>query len=518
LHLPEVSSIDSAILFVNEALPEHRQLTKLLQQRGCMAHAATGIHEAMSHIENAEPDLIVFDIDTLGVYAYDICIRIKATPKIRDIPIIFLGSSGSSEERNKAFASGGSDYISKPVIDHELRTRVSTHLALRSLRRKLEQPEKNRRINPTPEGQLRSVKKCVELQRDIEALRERNALLQCMVDSSAIGIVFWHLNGRLIEANRALLQMLELGQEDVQSGRVNLLQLCVPEERLAMAHDLAAVVAGKRFPPSERQALRPDGSVIPILIGCACLDIEKSLGVSFVFDLSKQKNMECKLLESRKQLRDLAAHSERAMEMERKRIAREVHDELGSLLMALKMDLDLLRRESGGPKENVEQRFDSMEHILSKAVRVMRQIATELRPAVLNMGFLASLEWLADSFRKYSNIPCCIKACGEVPLDDVRATALFRIVQESLINIARHAQASRVDIELTLNDKQIELHIADNGQGFEPKKVGRQSFGLLGMVERLEVLGGKLVIDSATGRGTNLRITLPLGEPACSAS
>jgi signal transduction histidine kinase len=95
---------------------------------------------------------------------------------------------------------------------------------------------------------------------------------------------------------------------------------------------------------------------------------------------------------------------------------------------------------------------------------------------------------------------------------------LFRIVQESLINIARHAQASRVDIELSLNDKKIELRIADNGQGFEPKKVGSQSFGLLGMVERLEVFGGKLVIDSARGRGTNLRITLPLGEPTCSAS
>lgn len=517
MHLPEVSSIDSAILFVNEALPEHRQLTKLLQQRGCMAHAATGIHEAMSHIENTEPDLIVFDIDTLGVNAYDICIRIKATPKTRDIPIIFLGSSGGIAERNKVFASGGSDYISKPVIDHELHTRIATHLALRNLRRKLEQPE-NKRISPTPEGQPRSVKKCIELQRDIEALRERNALLQCMVDSSTIGIVFWHLNGRLIEANGALLQMLELKQEDVLSGRVNLLQLCVPEERLAMAHDLAAVVSGKRFPPSERQALRSDGNIIPILIGCACLDLDEALGVSFVFDLSKQKNMERKLLESRKQLRDLAAHSERAMEMERKRIAREVHDELGSQLMALKMNLDLLRRELDGPKENVQQRLDSMEHILSKAVRVMRQIATELRPAVLNMGFLASLEWLADSFRKYSNIPCCIKACGEVPLDDVRATALFRIVQESLINIARHAQASRVDIELSLNDKKIELRIADNGQGFEPKKVGSQSFGLLGMVERLEVFGGKLVIDSARGRGTNLRITLPLGEPTCSAS
>ena len=259
MHPPEVSSIDSAILFVNEALPEHRQLTKLLQQRGCKAHAATGIHEAMSHIENVEPDLIIFDIDTLGLNAYDICIRIKADPKTRDIPIIFLGSSSGTEERSKAFASGGSDYISKPVVDHELHTRFSTHLALRNLRRKLEQP-KNRRTGPTPEGQTRSIKKCVELQRDIEVLRERNALLQCMVDSSTIGIVFWHLNGRLIEANGALLQMLELKQEDVLSGRVNLLQLCVPEERLAMAPDLTAVVSGKRFPPYERPCGRTAAS------------------------------------------------------------------------------------------------------------------------------------------------------------------------------------------------------------------------------------------------------------------
>ena len=229
-------------------------------------------------------------------------------------------------------------------------------------------------------------------------------------------------------------------------------------------------------------------------------------------EITERRRMAQELLESRQQLRDLAAHGEAAMEQERKRIAREIHDEQGSLLTALKMDLTLLRRELGDAPPAIGQRLDTMQHLVEEAVRVMRQVASQLRPAVLNLGILPALEWLTEEFRQRTGIACHLLAGDDIPLDDSRATTLFRIVQESLTNVTRHAEASQVDIGLSLEAEHIRLEIADNGKGFDPSQVGGNSFGLLGMGERLEALGGKLRIVSAPGRGTRLHITIPLAE------
>ena len=229
-------------------------------------------------------------------------------------------------------------------------------------------------------------------------------------------------------------------------------------------------------------------------------------------EITERRRMAQELLESRQQLRDLAAHGEAAMEQERKRIAREIHDEQGSLLTALKMDLTLLRRELGDAPPAIGQRLDTMQHLVEEAVRVMRQVASQLRPAVLNLGILPALEWLTEEFRQRTGIACHLLAGDDIPLDDSRATTLFRIVQESLTNVTRHAEASQVDIGLSLEAEHIRLEIADNGKGFELHQVSSNSFGLLGMGERLEALGGKLHIDTAPGRGTRLHITIPLAE------
>jgi len=229
-------------------------------------------------------------------------------------------------------------------------------------------------------------------------------------------------------------------------------------------------------------------------------------------EITERRRMAQELLESRQQLRDLAAHGEAAMEQERKRIAREIHDEQGSLLTALKMDLTLLRRELGDAPPAIGQRLDTMQHLVEEAVRVMRQVASQLRPAVLNLGILPALEWLTEEFRQRTGIACHLLAGDDIPLDDSRATTLFRIVQESLTNVTRHAEASQVDIGLSLEAEHIRLEIADNGKGFELHQVSSNSFGLLGMGERLEALGGKLHIDTGPGRGTRLHITIPLAE------
>ncbi len=499
------------ILLIGKATRHRLQITRFLLDQNYAVHSTENIEEALKHIEKTPPDLILLDFAPLDLGTCELCAHLKALRALDETPMIFIAQTNSLEERIRAFASGAADYISTPIIVRELETRISTHLRLREHRFRQHQTP-CMRMAELEMLNNRLLDKIAGLNQERQALRERSALIKCMFEASSIGVVFWRRDGTLLDASGTFLQTLGLRREEIGNDNINLLQLVVPEEREVTARNLARMSPGRRYLPYEKHFLDREGKVIPLLVGSAHLEGGEDIGVSFVMDLSQQRRMEHELLESRQQLRDLAAHAERAMENERKRIAREIHDGLGSLLTAMKMDLSLLRMETAEPTREFRQRLYSMQRILEDAVRTTRHIASELRPAVLNLGLLAAVEWLAENFRQRSAIACSIEACGEIPLSDARATALFRIIQESLTNIARHAHASEASINIAQEDGQLRLAIADNGCGFDPTAIGSQSFGLLGISERLEALAGNLVIDSAPGRSTTLHITMPIEE------
>lgn len=228
-------------------------------------------------------------------------------------------------------------------------------------------------------------------------------------------------------------------------------------------------------------------------------------------DITEHKQFEIALLKSRQRLRAMSAYHEALLEEERKHIAREIHDELGQLLTALKMDISLLRMHLSDDSE-LQSKVDEMRALTDKTIDVVRHVASNLRPAALDHGILPAIEWLAEDFSHRWEMPCNVLVQDmDMVLNDVLATAIFRIVQESLSNVARHAQASEVLIILRENDKGLELRVQDNGGGFDPMVVRKaQGFGLLGMRERLLALGGNLRIDSAPGRGTSVIIGLPV--------
>lgn len=218
------------------------------------------------------------------------------------------------------------------------------------------------------------------------------------------------------------------------------------------------------------------------------------------------------LLESREQLRELGAHMEAVREEERKRIALEIHDELGQLLTALKMDVSLLKMQLSDPE--VLKKVAEMRELVETTILMVRNVANHLRPAALNFGLASALEWLAEEFGKRTGIPCqFLMNASEPVLCDAHATAVFRVVQESLTNVARHAQATRVHVTVTRNDAGFELHVSDNGCGFDPAAAGKQdSYGLLGMRERARLIGASLQIDSAPQAGTVVSISVPLNS------
>jgi signal transduction histidine kinase len=220
------------------------------------------------------------------------------------------------------------------------------------------------------------------------------------------------------------------------------------------------------------------------------------------------------LRQSKMMLRELASHQELIKEEERKRIAREIHDELGQNLLALRIDASMLHARTGDMHPRLHQKASYALNQIDSTIKSVRAIINDLRPPVLDLGLQAAIEWQIAEFRRRSGIACNIVVRNESfdhALDEKVATALFRILQESLTNIIRHAQATQVEVELNRDGSWLYMKIADNGIGMQKSTRRKTStFGLAGIKERISMLGGELQIDSGEAKGTVLSISIPL--------
>ena len=230
-------------------------------------------------------------------------------------------------------------------------------------------------------------------------------------------------------------------------------------------------------------------------------------------NVTQSKLGEAEIKRSRAQLAELSAHDERVKEEERTRIAREIHDDLGGNLTAIKMALALLRRRlPDDPDPALLEKTDYVDLLVDRTIEAIHRISIDLRPSILDFGIVAAIRWQAREFEKQLGIPCEIVINRtEIALPPDQASALFRIFQESLTNISKHAQASRVTVKLVRNSRGIRLEISDNGKGiaqYEREKA--KSFGIRGMVERASALGGTLVVSAASGGGCAVVLRIPL--------
>jgi PAS domain S-box-containing protein len=233
--------------------------------------------------------------------------------------------------------------------------------------------------------------------------------------------------------------------------------------------------------------------------------------IGVMIDLTERKKAEDEIRQSRERLRALSAHLQFVREQERIKIAREVHDDLGQVLSALRMELSLLNQnllESSdtAPRHRILQELGTMSNLVDDTIRSVRRIITELRPEVL--------EWQIQEFRARTGIKTSFySTLQNSPLNQEGVTALFRILQETLTNVNRHAQATALQVKLIDNTDSIILEVKDNGRGIteeETRKTG--SFGILGMRERVLLLGGTLSLTGSPGKGTIVRVEIPLSE------
>ncbi|MCF4995768.1 transporter substrate-binding domain-containing protein [Pseudomonas syringae] len=232
-----------------------------------------------------------------------------------------------------------------------------------------------------------------------------------------------------------------------------------------------------------------------------------------VWDITDSKRIELELADSRGQLRELSAHLESVREEEKARIAREVHDELGQMLTVLKLETSMCELAYAQLDPGLHERLNSMKRLIAQLFQLVRDVATALRPPILDAGIASAIEWQARRFEARTQIPCLVQVPDNLPpLSDAKAIGLFRILQEALTNVMRHAQAHTVELTLTMEGDELCLTVSDDGVGFVAATGRSTSFGLVGMRERVLILGGRLVLESEVGEGTTLVVHVPVGE------
>lgn len=229
-----------------------------------------------------------------------------------------------------------------------------------------------------------------------------------------------------------------------------------------------------------------------------------------VADITPLKDAQAQLYASREELRSLSAHLERAKEQERARIAREIHDDIGGTLTGLKADMAWIKKRFGN-EPGMAEKLSSMAGLVDASMQASVRIARDLRPPILDFGFVAAIEWQAKDFQKRNGVACRLNCEGEIGLDSDRATAVFRIFQELLTNISKHAHATAVDIHLHADRERLYLEVDDNGVGIaEQDRAKVDSYGIRGMTERARELDGRLSLGPRNGGGTRAALELPL--------
>ena len=242
-------------------------------------------------------------------------------------------------------------------------------------------------------------------------------------------------------------------------------------------------------------------------------DTQGTVWNGFMVNITQNKLTGIDIEQSRQRLRELSSHIEHIKEEERMRIAREIHDEIGVLLTALKMDLSWLKQRLSSQNHGVQEKITDMSNLLDTAGKSANNLVHSLRPGFLDcFGIVAAIEIEAKEFTKRTGIPCKItKSDDNIEVTDEHSITLFRVFQETLNNIMKHATAQQVQVQILQHKKCLELIVSDDGKGFdESDRTKPRSFGLRGIQERIYHLGGKVKIASKRGEGTKISVCLPV--------
>jgi len=342
--------------------------------------------------------------------------------------------------------------------------------------------------------------------------------LDWLLGSAADAMIICDAVGRIILANPPLLRMFDYDANDLIERPIELL-LPEPARRVHVGlrtdyfkdPRTRSMASGR-----ELSGRRSNGTEFPIEVSLSPLQAQQgvSLVMVTVHDISARKQAEQALRKTQDELRQLAGHLEHIKEEERKRIAQEIHDELGGLLAGIKAYVSVyIERETRAGRPAEPLLVDAVA-LADNGFQAVRKVITDLRPSVLDqLGVWAALEWYADQIEKRSKLVCSCAIDNHVTslqIEPEISTMLFRVVQEALTNVVRHANASSVSVHATTDDTTLVISIQDNGTGFNAdSKLTGDSWGITGMGERARYFGGEVTVTGSMDQGTCVRLSLP---------
>lgn len=347
-------------------------------------------------------------------------------------------------------------------------------------------------------------------------LRASENRYRTLFENSAEAILVYRNKDQILQANKACLNLWGASKlEDIQGKP--LYELVHPDFHDTVRTRINHALLHRMVQPMhEEKIIRLDGSVADVLVSSIPFEDEQGpLLFVIIIDITERKQAEAALLESNAKYQEISKRLELIREDERTRIAREIHDELGSFLTALKIDLCHLEQQLPANLLQSKEYIQSIIQQLDDSIQTVKRIITDLRPSILDhLGLLPAIEWLVENMRKRTGIKCSLTLPKkELNITCNRSTAVFRIVQEALVNSTRHSKATELTIIVKVSRKNLLLTISDNGIGMSPELIAQPTgYGIYGMYERASHFAGQLKLTSQPNMGTTINLSIPLRE------
>jgi signal transduction histidine kinase len=490
--------------------------------------------QALARAAELTPDLMLLDVMMPGMDGFEVCRRLRDDTLLSDVPVLMITALDDHRSRLQGIEAGADDFISKPFDDTELQARVRTILRLNRYRRLLAERTQREQAEEALAQRVTQLALLNKIGSRIASMLELDSLLSETVrlvqDFGYAQVALFTLDGE----DGDLVLRASAGASDRQlhpghrvpagQGRTG----WVAEQGTVLLVNNPTAGPHPGYPPSNDQQFQAQLSV-PLRLGgevVGVLDVRSPLPKTFnegdvmvmetLADAVATAMHNAQLYEaeraSRKRLRDLAGYLETARERERTYIAREIHDEFGQALTALKMDVVWLAKHLPPDETKLLEKAQVMSQLVDSTISMVRRIATDLRPGILDhLGLVAAIEWQAQEVAGRAGFECQLLLNDLEPeLDPDLATAIFRIFQETLTNVARHAGANLVRVKLRTKDDQLILVVQDNGRGITQRQMlDPKSLGLIGMQERARLLGGEVEFQAAPGGGTKVTVRVP---------
>jgi len=373
---------------------------------------------------------------------------------------------------------------------------------------------KNQLDNPEIGGIVITAQDITELKRADQQALLRTSLL----DHLRSAVIALDMEGRIIYWNSFASKLCHWTPEEVLGK--NIREVTIPPPNRGRYEQVIGAVLKTGYFEGELPLLRRDGTTFPAVLTVTAVRDRRGLLIGYAgvaVDVTEQKQAEEHLKASGEQLRQLATHNQSLRETERARIARDIHDEMGQHLTALKIDLFHIAKDlkGKGARQEAARNIESAIGLVDSAIQSVRRISAELRPSILDdLGIASAIEWQLQEFQSRTRIRCAIRRPDEdVPLEPDCSTQVFRIFQEVLTNIARHANASAVRVGIKQENGHLVLNVRDNGKGITQQQImARGSLGLLGMRERALQVNGELSIRGLRGKGTSVSLRVPISR------